>query len=105
MLYLIFDKKEQIIKSLVNKIKQENCTVYGKKEEDVFKFSSDVILCYNNNQVLENCIKNNKYCIYITDKEINYKNDINLLFIKVNLFDLNQIKLSERDTFENLTML
>ena len=63
--YLVFDKDNEFIKLSVKKIKGDKLIIPGKNPEDIKKFNPDLIICYQNEEIVFECKRLGKNCIHI----------------------------------------
>lgn len=104
--YLVFDKDNEYIRISLKKISGDKLIIIGNSREDISKFNPNVVICYQNEDIVDECKKLNKNCIHIYRfskfYQIGHKSIANLL---ISPFDRNRIERDEKNNRYNFSMI
>ena len=91
MIYLFYNSNNRIIKILNQILSKDNTVISSKKLNDIAKFKPDKVICFENTEVVNECLKLEKKCINITTSEYCSPKK-NLLQFFIIPFNLDNIK-------------
>ena len=104
--YLVFDKDNEYIRISLKKISGDKLIIIGNTREDILKFNPAVVICYQNEDIVDECKKLNKNCIHIYRfckfHQTSHKCISNLL---ISPFDKNRIERDDKNYHYNFSMI
>ena len=104
--YLIFNYDNEFVRLASQKITGDKLIILGNYPDDVKKYRPKIVLCYQNEEVIDRCRMLKIKCIHLYEYSKNYLpgNDY-LCNLKFSRFDLSRILRDEKDYQYNFTMI
>ena len=104
--FLVFDYHDELVKLSISKIKGEKLIILGKKPSDIEKFNPKTVLCYQNDDVIEECKKRKVNCVHLYQFGKYYQNKNQYLCnMKIYRFKISRIVNDDKDYSYNFTMI
>ena len=104
--YLVFNNDNEFINLSLKKIQEDKLIIPGKSKEDITKFNPDIVICYQNEDIVYECKRLERKCIHIYRYSRFSQNQspfiANLL---VSPLDLTLIEKEDKDYRHNFSML
>ena len=104
--YLVFNKDNEFINLSLKKIEGDKLIIPGKTKEDILKFNPNVVICYQNEDIVYECKKLKKQCIHIYRYSKFHQNESSFIAnLIISPFDLTLIEKEDKDYRHNFSMI
>lgn len=104
--YLIFDHENELVKLSYNKIEENNLIIFGKDISDIKKFNPKTVLCYQNDDVVDECKRLKQNCIHLYQWAKYHQNKhSNIANLVVSRFNLSKIENEDKNYRHNFTII
>ena len=105
MKILLFDQDNEFVRVTISKVTGVRILISGKEMDDVANFEPDIVLCYQNREVVKRCIEEKVKCVQIHTDPCYDVRETNVACARVIPFDYESVANSKSDDLLSLTSL